>query len=57
MIEFVYLALGFLAIALVVFGVAVLNLWAKVERLSNPYSKARATVVPKRVPVMPKGKR
>lgn len=57
MIEFVYLALGFLAIALVVFGVAVLDLWAKVERLSNPYSKARATVVPKRVPVMPKGKR
>lgn len=57
MIEFVCLALGFLAIALVVFGVAVLDLWVKVERLFSPYSKARATVLSKRVPVMPKGKR
>lgn len=55
--EFVYLAIGVLALALVVVGVAVIGLYARIERLSNPYSKARATVVPKRVPVMPKGKR
>ena len=53
MIEFLYLAVGVLSLAVVAMGVCLADLWVRFERLLNPY---RTMLSEKRI-VLPKGGR
>lgn len=57
MFELACMAIGVLALAVVVIGVCVIALWQRVDALLNPYARLARGVEPKRVPVGKGGRR